>query len=149
VTTTAAGGGRIIEPTAPRVIPRLTDWNRAFWTGGANGQLLIQRCERCRRWVHPPAAACPACDGGVRAEPVSGFGTVFSFTVNVHQFHPDVPPPNLIAIVELDEQEDLRLVTNIVGCEPDDLRCGLAVRVLFERHGEVFYPVFEPAGGAA
>ena len=85
------------------------------------------------------------CGGELRAEPVSGRGTVFTFTVNAHQFHPDVPPPNLIAIVELAEQEDLRIPTDIVGCEPAGLRCGLPVRVLFERHGEIFYPLFEPA----
>jgi uncharacterized protein len=50
----------------------------------------------------------------------------------------------VIAIVELDEQSDLRLPTNIVRCDPDALECGLPVRVLFERNGKVFVPVFEP-----
>jgi uncharacterized OB-fold protein len=71
---------------------------------------------------------------------------VFTFTVNMYQFHPDVPPPNLIAIVELAEQPDLRIPTNIVGCHADGLRIGLPVQVLFERHGDIFYPVFEPVG---
>jgi uncharacterized protein len=138
-------GARVIEPALPRMLPTLTPRNRAFWTGGATGQLLIQRCGSCGRWVHPPDDDCPACTGELRPEPVSGRGTIFTFTVNMHQFHPDVPPPNLIAIVELDEQDDLRIPTDIVNCEPDGLRCGLPVRVLFERHGEIFYPLFEPA----
>jgi len=69
---------------------------------------------------------------------------IFTFTVNEHQFHPNVPPPNLIAIVQLEEQDDLRIVTNIVNCAPSGLRCGLPVQLLFERHGEIFYPLFEP-----
>ena len=138
-------GARVVEPAVPRMLPALTPRNRAFWTGGASGRLLIQRCADCDRWVHPPGDRCPVCGGELRAEPVSGRGTVFTFTVNAHQFHPDVPPPNLIAIVELAEQEDLRIPTDIVGCEPAGLRCGLPVRVLFERHGEIFYPLFEPA----
>jgi len=138
-------GARVIEPALPRMLPTLTPRNRAFWTGGASGQLLIQRCAACGRWIHPPDDRCPACGGELRAEPVSGRGTVFTFTVNAHQFHPDVPPPNLIAIVELAEQDDLRIPTDIVDCEPARLRCGLPVRVLFERHGEIFYPLFEPA----
>jgi uncharacterized OB-fold protein len=136
---------RAVEPSQPRLLPTLTPANRAFWTGGASGQLLIQRCTACDRWTHPPADRCDPCGGEVRPEPVSGRGTVFTFTVNMHQFHPDIRPPNLIAIVELAEQDDLRIPTNIVGCEAAELRCGLPVRVLFERHGEIFYPLFEPA----
>ena len=129
---------------SPRIIPPLTDANRAFWTGGAIGELLIQRCERCRRWVHPPTDACEACGGALEAEPVSGTGSVFTFTVNHQQFHPDVPPPYVIAIVVLDEQDDLRLPTNIINADPDQLECGTRVSVLFEAHGDVFVPVFEP-----
>ncbi len=136
---------RVVEPSQLRMLPALTDVNRAFWTGGAGGELLIQRCRACRRWVHPPSGHCPACGGEVVAEPVGGHGTVFTFTVNMHQFHPEVKPPNLIAIVQLAEQDDLRIPTDIVGCEPDELRCGLPVRVLFERHGDIFYPLFEPS----
>jgi uncharacterized OB-fold protein len=138
----------IIEGPVPRLLPRLTDVNRAFWTGGASGELLIQRCQGCGRWVHPPTDRCPACQGTLVPEPVSGRGTVFTFTVNEYQFHPDVPPPNIIAIVELVEQADLRIPTNIVGCEAEQLRCGLPVQVLFERQGEIFVPLFEPTRSA-
>jgi len=127
----------------PRILPTLDDLNRAFWTGGANGELLIQRCAACRRWVHPPVNACPACEGALVAEAVSGHGTIFTFTVNEQQFHPDVAPPYVIAIVVLDEQDDLRLPTNIVNADSDTLQVGTPVRVLFEQHGEIFVPVFE------
>jgi len=76
---------------------------------------------------------------------VSGNGTVFTFTVNLQPFHPEVPPPYVVAIVELDDQSDVRLPTNIVNCDPETLQCGTAVRVLFERYDQVFVPVFEPA----
>ena len=130
---------------APRILPTLDDLNRPFWTGGANGELLIQRCAACRRWVHPPVNACPACEGALVAEAVSGHGTIFTFTVNEQQFHPDVAPPYVIAIVVLDEQDDLRLPTNIVNADSDTLQVGTPVRVLFEQHGEVYVPIFEPA----
>jgi uncharacterized protein len=132
------------EAPAPRILPPLTDLNRPFWTGGQAGQLLVQRCTECRRWTHPPAEKCVACEGALAPEPVSGTGTIFSFTVNHQQFHPDVPPPYVIAIVVLDEQEDLRIPTNIVHCEASDLDCGMPVRVVFEQHGEYFVPLFEP-----
>jgi uncharacterized protein len=136
---------RTIEATAPRILPAITDVNRAFWTGGANGELLIQRCTDCGRWVHPPVERCPHCTGELRAEPVSGDGAVFAFTENFQQFHPDVPPPYLIAIVELVERTDLRLPTNLVRCAAADVRVGMPVRVVFEPNGALFVPVFEPA----
>ncbi len=136
---------RVLEATTPRILPPLTDVDRPFWTGGRDGALLIQRCVGCRRWVHPPTdEGCPDCGGELAYEPVSGNGTVFAFTVNHQQFHPDVPPPYVIAIVELDEQEDLRLPTNLVDVDPDALECGMPVQVRFEHNGEVYLPVFAP-----
>lgn len=138
------GMDRHIQATAPRILPEITPHNRAFWTGGRNGVLLIQRCAACRRWVHPPTDACPACGGALTAEPASGTGSVLTFTVNEQQFHPDVSPPYVIALVTLDEQDDLRIPANLVRCDAETLECGMRVRVLFEPHGEVFVPVFEP-----
>ena len=73
---------------------------------------------------------------------------MWTWTLNSHQYHPDVPPPTLIAIVVLDEQDDLRLATNLVHVDEAAVREGLPVQVLFEDHGEMFYPVFEPVAGA-
>ena len=134
----------IIEPAYPRMLPALNDANRAFWTGGAHGRLLVPRCVDCGRLTLPPVAVCPTCGNPVESEAVSGRARVFTWTLNAHQFHPDIPPPNLIAIVELVEQDDLRLTTNLVDCTESDLQIGLEVEVRFEHHGEVFYPVFAP-----
>jgi hypothetical protein len=134
-------------PTPFRVLPRLTERNRHFWTGGAAGELRFLRCCACRHWIHPPAPRCPAClarDPAVEA--VSGRGSVLTFTWNHQPWVPAPDHPYAIAIVELAEQSDLRLMTNVVGCPPAELRVGLPVRVTFEAHGEVFIPLFEPAG---
>ena len=62
-----------------------------------------------------------------------------------------MPVPYVIAIVELDEQADLRIATNIVDCEPDSVYVGLPVEVRFECHDDdnetVFVPVFAPRAG--
>ncbi|OBG22201.1 DNA-binding protein [Mycolicibacterium celeriflavum] len=110
------------------------------------GQLLITRCVRCERWVSPPAADCPDCGAELAGHPVSGRGTVFTYTVNHQPFNPAVPVPYVVAIVELDEQPDLRIAANIVDCEPDSVRVGLPVEVRFEQRfdGEGFGPVFAP-----
>ena len=48
-------------------------------------------------------------------------------------------------IVAFPEQEGLRLTSNLVNCAPDEARIGLPVRVVFERHDRVWFPLFEPA----
>jgi len=127
-----------------RTLPALTDENRYFWTGGESGRLQILRCTACSNWVHPAAPICPRClAAGPRPEAVSGFGTIVTFTVNHQPWRPGVPVPYVIAIVEFDEQPGLRLTTNIVGCEPGDVAVGRRVRVRFERHEDVFLPLFE------
>ncbi|MBL7492038.1 OB-fold domain-containing protein [Frankia sp. AgB1.9] len=102
----------------------------------AGDRLLVQRCLACQRWTYPEAARCSACGGELAAEPASGDGTVFTFTVNHHPFHPTLPVPYVIAVVQLAEQEDLRVVGNIVGCAPEDVAVGMPVRAAFERHGD-------------
>ena len=135
-------------PPSTRMLPELDDRNRAFWTGGADGALNIPFCTRCDTWVTPLAGECPQCDGALEARPVSGRGTVFTYTVNYQPFNPSVPVPYVIAIVQLEEQDDLRIASNIVDCEPDSVRIGLPVAVRFERQDvgddAVYMPVFAP-----
>jgi uncharacterized OB-fold protein len=130
------------------MLPALDDHNRPFWTGGAEGTLRIPFCVGCSMWVTPLAAECPDCDGALEYRPVSGRGTVFTYTVNHQPFNPGVPVPYVIAIVELEEQDDLRIATNIVDCEPDSVRIGLPVEVRFERQDvgdePAYVPVFAP-----
>jgi len=75
---------------------------------------------------------------------VSGHGTLFSFTVNHQPWNPAEPEPYVIGLVELDEQPNLRLTTNIVDCEIDDVRIGMPVHVVFQAHDDVCLPGFAP-----
>jgi hypothetical protein len=129
-----------------RVLPRVSDQNRHFWTGGAEGELRFLRCAACRTYVHPPAPVCPACLGRALApEPVSGRATVVTFTLNHHPWVPAPDHPYAIAIVELEEQPGLRLMTNVVNCAPESVRIGMPVKVLFDHRDDVWIPLFEPA----
>ena len=139
--------GQKPEPEAPpfRVLPELTPANESFWKGGATGELRMLHCAACDSYVHPPGPRCPRCLGKELApKALSGRGVVLSVTVNHQQWAPG-PHPYAIAIVELEEQPGLRLMTNVVSCAPEAVRIGMSVRVTFEAHGEVFVPLFEPA----
>lgn len=137
-----------------RVLPEVTPENEHFWTGGEHGELRILRCQEagCRTWIHPPSPICPTCLGReVLPEATSGEAEVHTFTVNHQPWYPNLDPPYLVAIVELPEQEGLRLTTNLVGMAVDEAHIGQAVRVTFEQYDDVWLPFFEPApavGGA-
>ena len=135
--------GRPDSDSARRLLPEITELNRPFWTGGRQGELLILRDSETGRWVHPPEAVTGAA-GKLVPEPVSGKGSVFTYTVNHHAYRPAIPTPFVVALVELDEQEHLRLPTNIVNCDVGEVHIGMRVRVLFEQQGEYFTPLFEP-----
>jgi len=110
----------------------------------STSQLLIEHCDECGRWVQPAAAECPECGSPLIARPVSGHGTVFTYTVNYHPYNPEIPVPYVIAIVELAEQSGLRVAANIVDCEPDSVTCGMPVEIRPER-GAGGAPLFAPA----
>jgi uncharacterized OB-fold protein len=133
------------EPKPFRLLPRLDDTNRHFWTGGAEGKLRFLRCRQCGYWIHPPSPRCPAClskDIGVDA--VSGEATLHTFTVNHQPWYPGLDPPYVIAIVDLPEQDGLRLTTGITGVDPEDVAIGMPLRVTFVQYEDVWLPFFEP-----
>jgi uncharacterized OB-fold protein len=72
---------------------------------------------------------------------------VRTFTVNHQPWFPALPPPYVIAIVELVEQRGLQFLTRLVACAVEDVHIDLAVRVRFEPHGDVHLPLFAPDHG--
>lgn len=132
-------------PKIKRSEPGISDDNRFFWDGAREGRLLVQRCKSCGTLRHPPGPVCPSCHSfewdTVQA---SGRGTVYSFVV---MHYPEVPPfdyPNPIALIEL--EEGTRLIAQLVGVKPAEVRIGQAVQVEFNRFndGELVLPQFRP-----
>jgi acetyl-CoA acetyltransferase len=78
---------------------------------------------------------------------VSGNAVVVGVTVNHQMFMPRFAPPYVIAVVSIDEAPEVRLTTNLVGVDPDDVRVGQRVRVQFHQQGDVWFPLFAPADG--
>ncbi len=137
--------------TTPRPLPALDADNMAFWTGGERGELLIQQCDDCACYIHPPTGFCPRCESrSTHFQPVSGLGEIVTFTINHKQWLPGLEAPYVLAFVSIAEQDDVRLVANIVDCPPDLVRIGMKVKVRFEQAGDIWAPLFAPldAGGS-
>jgi acetyl-CoA acetyltransferase/uncharacterized OB-fold protein len=130
-----------------RTLPLLTFDSEFFWTGGADGTLRFRQCQDCGALQHPPGPLCTACrSADIGVTEVAGTGTLVSYTVNHQTWNPAFPPPYVVGLVAIDEDPRVRLTTNIVGCESDDLAMGTRVKVRFEEAGDLYIPLFEPAG---
>ena len=132
-------------------VPVPTPESRPFWEAARRHALQLQRCRGCGAWVFYPRAACPTClSADLEWRPVSGRGTLHTFTV-VHRGQKGFPlgSPYVIAMVELEEGP--RLMTNLVGVAPDPeyIRIGMPVEVVFEDvTADIALPRFRPRGGA-
>jgi uncharacterized OB-fold protein len=120
------------QPRLPA--PAITPETAPFWEGLEQGELRLQRCQSCGRFRHHPRPMCPACHSLEREwVPVSGRGTVYSYTRVEHQAHPALGDrmPYTILLIEL--AEGIRIVSSPAGIPDVELRIGLPVRAIFER----------------
>jgi uncharacterized protein len=136
-----------VVPGARFDLPTPDSDTQHWWDANAEGRLLVVRCEACNELFYYPRPFCPRCGAdSVKWEKVSGDATLYTWSV---VYQNDLPPfnqkvPYVAAIVDL--VEGPRMMTNVVGCEFDDLRVGMALHVDFEDIGEGFtIPVFRPA----
>jgi uncharacterized OB-fold protein len=138
----ATPAAAVRPPGLRPVVSRDTEF---FWAGTAAGELRIQRCGACGRLRHPPGPACPEC-GATRPEFVvaSGRGRVFSYVVHHHPPVPGRTLPIVIGLVELDE--GVRMVGELLGVPPDEVRIDAPVRVAFVPvDDELTLPAWRPA----
>ena len=109
-----------------------------WWQAASQHRLVVQRCDNCGRFRHPPGPVCPHCRNwasSFREHP--GTGTIYTFT-RVHQpFLPDLALPYVIAVVDLDglEADHIRLVTNVVDADPAEVAIGQRAQVVWEDMG--------------
>jgi uncharacterized OB-fold protein len=127
----------------PKPVPRPSSESAAFWEGAKAHRLMLPRCNVCGRFWFPPSQRCRHCLAADFAwVQAAGTGRIYSFVVYTRVYHPAFESwvPYVVALVELDE--GLRLLTNIVGVAPEDVRCDARVRVTFEERDGMTLPMF-------
>jgi uncharacterized OB-fold protein len=131
--------------SATRQPPSYSELAAPYWEAAAQGRLVVQHCDDCDHAIFPPRPLCPACwSANVRWRDASGRARIESFSV-VHRapnetFAPEVP--YVVALVLLDE--GTRMMTNIVGVEPDAVAIDMRVRAVFTQYDGFVLPQFEP-----
>ena len=132
----------------PKPLPAVDDLTRPFWEAAARHQLVVQRCQDCEYFNHPPRPVCDACQSQrLTFVPVSGRGHIYTFTVmyqpNIAGFEQEIPYINLL--VELEEQPRLFMVSNLPISAKENVRIGGAVEVYFVSvDEEITLPQFRP-----
>lgn len=123
--------------TTTRILPVPDDRSAPFWEAAARHILTVARCTLCSNVTMPPGPVCPHCGTGDAAfefVPVSGRGTVRSWTVVRQSFLPGfeelVPFP--LVDVELAEHPELRLIGRLLDGPDVPVRLGAAVTAAFE-----------------
>jgi len=134
--------------TNGRPLPHPTPVTAPFWEGCRRGELLVQRCRDCGRYVFFPQAACTNCfSENLEWVRGSGRGTVYTFAVMYRAQTPAFEIPYVVAVVEL--EEGYYMSTNIIGCDPEAVAIGMPVEVAFERASEeITLPKFRPRAAA-
>jgi len=128
-------------------IPKPTPETKPFWDAAKQHVLRIQRCRDCAQHYFYPRPLCPQClSRNVEWVDCSGRGRLHTYVINYR------PPRNfptqqpfIIGIVEL--EEGARIMSNIVGvaADPQQLRCDMAVEVVFEDITDtITLPKFRP-----
>ena len=128
----------------PIPAPELNPEIEPYFEAAAAGRLLLKVCSACNQAFHYPRAICPFCHSSeTEWREASGRGTIYSFSVLRR-----APIPYAVASVAL--AEGPQMITNIVDCDLDSLRCNMPVAVVFKpSEGGPPVPMFTPEGDAA
>jgi uncharacterized OB-fold protein len=127
------------EKTLPAPAPFVLPEVKPYWDGTAEGKLLLPKCLDCGSLIWFPRPFCPEC-ASTRVEWIqaSGRGTVYSYTINRRGVADMAAYRSagvyVLAYVELEEGP--RIMTNIVDCDPESVRVGQKVQLVFHDTGE-------------
>ena len=125
-----------MQSVIPPGIDRGNDW---FWAGVAEHRLLIQRCAACGTLRYPESPMCSACQSiEWDTQQAIGRGRVHTWIVAQHPSHPG--DGRIVALVDL--EEGLRMVSNVVDFDPDEMDHDLPLELTFRTYGDVTLPQF-------
>jgi uncharacterized protein len=123
--------------------------SQPFWDGCKAHELSAQRCRDCGKFRWPPQAFCPHCySWNFDWTKLGETGVVASFVivhyVSIAAFQEDVP--YVVAHITLDgTDQQITMISNVIGCPTQDVRVGMPVRVVFEDvTADVTLPKFRP-----
>ena len=117
-----------------------------WWQAAAEHRLVVQRCAACGHPQLPPSPICAECRSTEASwQQVSGRGEVYTYTIAHRPIAAGQPLPTVIAVIALEGAGGVRIISNLVGVDPDAVRIGLPVELVWEdMSSELAIPRFRP-----
>jgi uncharacterized protein len=140
--TTQSGG---YEKPLPEFRPE----TKPYWDACKRHEFVLPKSKTTGEFFFYPRAVSPGADMTQDIEWVKASGKAKVWTFAIHNMGPTPAyrnePPYVVALVET--QEGVKMMTNIVGCNPKDVHIGMDVEVVFDDvTSEVTLPKFKPVG---
>ena len=131
------------ETTKPA--PHPSPLTQGYWDGTAAGVLRVQQCAGCGKLRHYPRYICDACHSfDVTWKDCSGRGTVFSWMVAHHPFHPGFKEELPYTLVTVELEEGVRSLGRYAEPTGKGLKLGQKVQVSFVQSEGFALPLFTP-----
>jgi 3-oxo-4,17-pregnadiene-20-carboxyl-CoA hydratase alpha subunit len=135
---------RFFPDTMPS--PTADAFSLPWWQAAAEHRLVVQRCAACGH-TRLPAPICAECRSAEASwQQVSGRGEVYTYTVVHRPIAAGQPLPTVIAVIALEGAGGVRLISNLVGVDPAQIRIGMPVEVVWEdMSADLAVPRFRPS----
>jgi uncharacterized OB-fold protein len=133
------GGPPYLPVGLPAPVPEPDGLDAPYWEAAGRGELCVQRCNRCHAWQWGPEWICHAClSFDVGWQGVEPRGRIYSWERVWHPVHPALRNhgPYIVVLVELPDAGHVRMIGNLLGDPRQEVRIGMPVDAVFERHTE-------------
>lgn len=133
---------------ATKHFPVPTPETAPYWEACRKHKLLIQKCTDCGKHQFYPRTICSHCTGAdLEWTEASGRGEVVSYTIMHRAVSKAYADGGVTVLALIRLEEGVQMMSNITGCDPEQVSTGMAVEVTFEDWSdEVSVPMFRPAG---
>jgi len=120
----------------PKPSPIADALSKPFWDACNERRLIVQTCAKCERMQYPPEKTCLACGSSehlVWREArgrgrIHGYCVMYDSRVRLLQER----QPFNIAVIELEENPEIKFFSHLPGTPPDEVPVGASVSVEFE-----------------
>ena len=113
------------------------DIDKPFWDACNEERLIIQHCDACDAFQHPPDGSCYWCGAPgdkLSWRQIEGTGKIYSYSVVYDTPISSLQPeqPFNVVIVDLDEAPGVNVISHLAGVPVGEVPIGAPVKVWFE-----------------